>query len=161
MNRQQPLTSKYAMGIGALFAAIGLYFVLVGLGLLPVPGGPRNLHAPYWVVACAGLVFFLGGAAVFIPATAGDLPANGEMPKNAPRWMHFTQYLFGLVIYLCFALIASWVAFGPGSRSFSGTVPVGEIGGRIAFGIGALAMWFAAIAFALHGARKLRDDNPG
>ena len=155
MDRQQPLSSKQTMGIGALFAAVGLYFILLGLGILPVPGGPKALHAPFWIVVCAGLIFFLGGAAVFVPATVGEPSANGEMPANAPRWMHFTQYLFGLAIFLCFALIATWIAIGSGPSAFTGTVPVGEMAGRIAFGIGALIVWLATIAIAISGARKL------
>ncbi|HEY8268043.1 MAG TPA: hypothetical protein VIG34_05220 [Xanthobacteraceae bacterium] len=160
MDRQKPLSSKQTMGFGALFAAVGLYFILVGLGLVPVPGGSKALHAPLWIVACAGLAFFLGGAAVFMPATVGEPSPNGEMPKNAPRWMYFTQYLFGLAIFVCFALIGTWIAIGPGPRTFTGTVPVGELGGRIAFGIGAVIVWLATIAVAVSGARKfLRRDR--
>ncbi len=46
MGTQQPATATETLWIGAVAAAFGLYFMLVGFGLLPVPGGPRNLHGP-------------------------------------------------------------------------------------------------------------------
>src|SRR5262245_28551819 len=67
-----------------LYAAIGLYFIAVGARLLPVPGGPSNLHSPLWVLLCAGVAFFLDGAALAIQTLC---PANaaGELPADAPR----------------------------------------------------------------------------
>src|SRR5262245_33348966 len=48
---------------GTVASAIGLYFLLVGLKVLPPPG---EQHAPAWIVACAGLVFLLAGVAIII-----------------------------------------------------------------------------------------------
>jgi hypothetical protein len=145
--------------IGALAAGVGLYFTLVGFSVLPVPGGPRNLHAPLWIVLLAGLVFFLGGAAVLMQSF-GRANASGELPADAPRWMRVAQYLIGVAIFASFALIGSWVAVGGDARQFSGGIPL--VGGgtnvsiaRVAFGIGAIICWLATIGFAVSGARKL------
>jgi hypothetical protein len=125
-----------------------------------VPGGKRNLHGPLWIVFCAGLAFFLGGVAVLIQVL-GRANANGELPAAAPTWLPIAQYLVGVVIFAAFAMIGSWIAFGPGARTFSGSflffdATTNAAIGRTAFGIGAILTWLATIAFAVSGARKLR-----
>jgi hypothetical protein len=157
MSARQPATPQEARWIGAIAAAIGLYFMLVGLGLLPVPGGPRNLHAPLWVVLLAGLVFFLGGAAVLLQSL-GRANAHGELPPDAPHWMRVVQYLMGVTIFASFALVGSWIAIGGEARQFSGSVPFlggGASMARIVFGIGAAICWLATIGVEVSGARKL------
>ena len=159
MDERNPATPKQMLAIGLLFAAVGLYFALVGLGPLPVPGGDKAPHAPLWIVFCAGLAFSLGGAAAILQG-AGGADANGELPADAPRWMRAAQSLFVLAIFSVFALLASWVAFGPGERHITATVPffsgpANEWIGRGAFGIGAVIIWLATIALAVSGARKL------
>ena len=111
MNAQQPATPRELRWIGAGAAAVGLYFMLVGLGVVPVPGGPRNLHSPLWIVLLIGLAFFLGGAAVLIQVI-GRANASGELPSDAPQWMRVVQYLIGVAIFASFALVGSWVAIG-------------------------------------------------
>ncbi|MGH8836214.1 MAG: hypothetical protein ACRDWG_14635, partial [Actinomycetes bacterium] len=123
---------------------------------VPPPGGPKNLHAPLWIVLCAGLVFLLGGLAFGLNVVGGANPQTGELPKDAPRWVRVAQYMIVLAIFAAFATIGSWIAFGPGERAFSGTVPIGSTGGRIVFGIGAVIVWLCTLAYAVSGARKLR-----
>jgi hypothetical protein len=159
MPERKPATLKETIAIGALAAAVGGYFVLVGMGVLPVPGGRRNLHAPLWIVMCAGLAFFLGGAAVLLQAI-GRANERGELPAGAPQWLRVIQYLIGVAIFASFALIGSWIAFGFGPRNFSGSFlffdgPVSSVIGRTAFGIGAIITWLCTVAFAVSGARKL------
>jgi hypothetical protein len=159
MSAQTPATPKEMYFIGALAAAAGLYFMLVGLGILPVPGGPRNLHAPLWVVALAGLAFFLGGAAVLIQAL-GRANASGDLPSDAPLWLRVVQYLIGVAIFLSFALMGSWVAIGGDLRQFSGGVPffsgpTNVTIARVGFGFGAIICWLGTIAIMVSGARKL------
>jgi hypothetical protein len=159
MSAQQPATPMQMRWIGAGAAAFGLWLVLVGLGVLPVPGGPRNLHGPLWIVLAAGLAFFLAGAAVLIQVL-GHANDSGEFPPDAPFWMRVVQYLIFVAIFACFALIGSWVAFGPGPRGFSGSFmffghATNEWIGRAVFGFGAVLCWLGTLAAAVVGGRKL------
>lgn len=159
MSAQYPATSRELRWIGTGLAAAGFYFMLVGLSLLPVPGGPRNLHGPLWVILLVGLVFLLAGVAMFIQA-AGRASATGDLPSDAPPWMSIVQYLLGVAVFWSFAMIGSWVAFGDGSRTFSGSFlffdgATNASIGRIAFGIGAIIAWLCTLAYAVSGARKL------
>jgi hypothetical protein len=144
------------VAIPLLMIGIGGFFSLVGLGVVPPPGGPKNLHAPLWIVLCAGLAFLLGGLAFGLNTIGGANPETGELPKDAPRWIPIARHAIGVMIFASFATIGSWIAFGPGERAFGGTVPIGSIGGRIVFGIGAIIVWLCTIAYAVSGARKLR-----
>lgn len=159
MAQQDPPSRRTVLIVGGTTAAAGFYFMVVGLGFAPSPG---RANAPMWVVFLAGLVFFLGGTAASMPALAGS-PAgsDGELPPAAPPWLQVGQYVMGVAIFSCLALIGSWIAFGPGARSFSmslsffSTANAGEIVGRTAFGIGAVIAWLCTIAVAVSGARKL------
>lgn len=155
---QKPPSRGTTIGLGAIFAAIGLYIVLVGVGALPPPGVAR---APMWVVVLAGLCFLLGGLGVLVPAAAtGEVRDDGELPAGAPYWLRVFQYLLVLTIFAAFAMIGSFVAFGPGTRSFSVSVPFvstsggSEMFGRIAFGVGAIITWLCLILVAVGGWRK-------
>lgn len=156
---EQPATPREARWIGAGAAAVGLYFMLVGLGLLPVPGGPRSLHGPLWIVLAVGLAFFLAALGVLVQVV-GRANASGDLPAAAPLWLRAVQYLIFVTIFACFALIGSWVAFGPGGRSFSGSFlffghAANELIGRAVFGFGAVICWLSTLAVAVVGARKL------
>lgn len=156
MSNSTPATHKEMIGIGVVSGAIGTYFMLVGLGLLPVPGGPRNLHAPLWVGFLAGLVFFLAGVAVLLQGI-GKANAQGVLPAGAPAWMTAVQPLIGVAIFASFAMIGSWIAIGGDPRQFSGSfmgLGIGVAIARTAFGIGALICWACTIGFAVSAARK-------
>ena len=157
-----PPTPRQTFWIGALALAGGLYFSLVGLEALPVPGGRNNLHGPMWLALAIGLVFALAGLSALLQVAAGA-NAQGEMPEKSPRWMRAAQYLMAATLLMCLAMVGSWIAFGAGDRQFSGTLPVSGAAnawiGRIVFGIGALITWGAAIAFAVVGARKIFPRN--
>ncbi len=153
--------SNYLISAGAM--AGGAYFFAVGARLLPIPGGPANLHGPLWLVLCIGLAFFFAGVAGFIQII-GHANETGDFPAGTPRWMSAAQYLIGLAIFVCFGLIASWVAFGPGGRHFSGTIIFGDAAanaaiGRTVFGLGAVIVWLATAAFAAFGFRKFFDRD--
>ena len=93
---QKPPSRGTTIGLGAIFAAIGLYIVLVGVGALPPPGVAK---APMWVVVLAGLCFLLGGLGVLVPAAAtGEVRDDGELPAGAPYWLRVFQYLLVLTI---------------------------------------------------------------
>ena len=160
MAERRPASSKGMIIIGCISGLAGLYFIFVGAGALTVPGGPRNLHAPLWILLAAGLVFLLGGAAVVLQALGRRANVEGELPDDAPFWLRATQYLMGVAILTSLGAIGSWIAFGRGERAFSASSGFfsGDVSaaiGRMTFGIGALITWFATIAFAVSGARKL------
>jgi hypothetical protein len=163
MSVQQPAqkeaTPRQMCLIGAGVTAFGLWLVLVGCGVLPIPGGPRNLHGPLWIATAAGLAFLLAGLAVLLQVW-GRADASGELPAGAPFWTRVVQYLIGVAIFGCFAVMGSWIAFGPGLRGFSGTFmffghSTNEIIGRCMFGLGAVICWLGTLSFAIAGARKL------
>jgi hypothetical protein len=160
MADKRPATPREMLVIGLIAAGAGLFFVLVGLGIVPPPGGKKSLHAPLWVVFCAGLAFLLGGGALLLHLASGARTSDNDFPEGAPHWMRVLRYLFMVAIFVSFAAIGSWVAFGPGERAFSMSMPLfsgaaSEMIGRIAFGIGAVVTWLATIAVAVSGARKL------
>ena len=96
--------------------------------------------------------------------TFGHANAVGELPADTSRWMRVLQYLISVVIFGCFGAIASWVAFGPGERHFSGTFlffdPATNAAiGRTAFGIGAVTIWLCTAAVVASGFRKFFGDQ--
>ncbi len=149
--------------LGILVLPFGLYLMLIGAGALPLPGDPRNLHAPLWVVLLAGLVFVLAGCATLMQ-TLGGANDSGELPSGAPQWLRTLQYLAGIVLFASFALIGSWAAVSdqPVRLSHGFSLPAitdNAITGRIAFGIGAVMTWLCTLAYAVTGWRKLTGSN--
>jgi hypothetical protein len=165
MPTPQATTPREVLVIGLGVTAGGLYLALVGLGLLPVPGGPRNLHGPLWIVLLIGIVLVLAGVFALLQVV-GRANTGGELPADAPQWLRVVQYLIGVAMFGSFAVIGSWVAIGGDPRAFSGSFLVFDGAtnasiARIAFGIGALITWLATIAFAVAGARKLVRRKTG
>jgi hypothetical protein len=80
-NKSPPSRTTLVLAMLAT-AGFGLYFSLIGLGVLPVPGGPKTLHGPLWIVLAAGVVFLLGGIAVALQNAAGADLDTGELPKS-------------------------------------------------------------------------------
>ena len=106
--------------------------------------------------------FFLAGVAIAIQTLC---PSNaiGELPADAPRWLRLVQYLIAVAIFCCFGPIASWIAFGPGERQFSGTIMTGNATidaaiGRTAFGVGAVIIWLCTAAVIGSGIRRVFDQ---
>jgi hypothetical protein len=100
-------------------------------------------------------VFALGGVGIVLPRLAGVKTGGHDLPADAPPWLQIAQRLLFLAILICFGAIGTWIAIGPGPRSFTGTIPTGAIGGRIMFGIGAVIIWLCVIAVAWSGVRRL------
>ena len=144
------------LGIGALAAAGGLYFVLVGFGLLPEPS---PLNRPPWLSIFAGLVFLLGGMSVALRGYFNVDDSETELPTDAPQWAKLIWW--GNAVLICggLASIGTWVAVEPGPRQFNvaGVIngPLGEGLGRAAFGLGATIAWFITIALAYSSARRI------
>lgn len=149
--------------------ALGLVFIAAGLGIILlftvglVPSAEASLEAPRWVVACVGLIFALAGGAVIVGyAVAGGAGPDGDLPPGTPWQVRLTQALLGLGTIGCLAAIFTWVAFGPGPRAFTITLPfVGrgpgdETLGRAVFGIGAGLIWAFFAVIAVLSVQRLR-----
>lgn len=162
MTNRKPASPRTTFVCGLLAAAMGLFILLVGLGVVPVD--PRSVHGPMWIAFAASLAFLLAGISIAVGAVNG-VSETGEVPKDASWWMRLFYYVLGLAAAVALASIGSWVAFGPGPRAFSGTGmfllsrETGEIVGRIVFGFGAVLTWLIAIGLAVSGARKLFTDT--
>jgi hypothetical protein len=134
------LPKKSAWFLGSIFILAGLWIILIGLEILPVD--PSKVHAPLWVIFCAGLVFALCGTAVI----------NGYAFSSSNVLI---SDLVGLSIVGLMLVINGWVAFGPGERhftagrnsSFGAGIPVSSGQGRFFFGIGFVFL----LAFFIYG----------
>ena len=49
---QDRASSADIVGFGLALGATGFYFILVGFGVLPTPGGEDALNAPLVIVGC-------------------------------------------------------------------------------------------------------------
>jgi len=113
---------------GGAAAVVGGSYALWGLGFIPLKR--HSGDAPPWIAVCVGVVFAAGGLA----AALTTLP--GAAARRAISALT-------LVVVLGFAAIAAWIALGPGHHAISSPLmvfgpKVGEAGGRIAFGLGAV-----------------------
>ena len=96
------------------------------------------MKAPRWVVFLAGSLFFIIGLWLLLRAIVGDVKASAFGTA------------IGLAMFLGFAAIGNWVAFGGGDRGdcsggisalgFGFSQAVSELECRAAFGYGALLM---------------------
>lgn len=149
-------TDWFLLGVGALCVALGLYFALIGLGLVRPPS---RVNGPLWIVLCAGLVFAAGGATVIVRGALGMDDKEQDLPADAPRWLKIACWLAGLTVAAGLALMGTWIAFGPGERDFtmSATLsgPLSGGFGRVLFGLAAIMTWLMVIVFAHHGAKKI------
>ncbi|MFC1997517.1 hypothetical protein ACFLXI_07940 [Chloroflexota bacterium] len=130
---------------GSLFICMGASIFLISVDVIHMP--EENFNAPRWVVAAVGAAFSLAGVMV----TLNGLK-DGLGDYSIFKWIYNTIFLMFMIL---FAAPFNWVAFGPGVRSFSNStssnsITVGfvsviqksgsEIGGRLAFGLGAVLM---------------------
>ena len=143
--------------MGVFFGAMGTFIVLLALGTF---GDPHlSDGTPPWVGVAAGLAFLLGGLAVIVGyGVAGGIAPDGDLPAGTPFFVRLVQYVLGLGITAMLASIASWVAFGSGSRHFSGSGlfvggALNEALGRAVFGIGAVLTW--AITAVIASSRRV------
>ena len=68
---------------GCPFVGVGTWIILVGTKVIPVD--PATVHAPYWVLTVAGLVFALSGLALWVGAVR-QLLANRRRQEAARRY---------------------------------------------------------------------------
>ena len=135
--------------------------ILVAFGVITPDQKLGQENAPAWVIASAGLIFVLGGAAVIMQALFGNGDPTGELPTTTPRWLRAIYMVLALAIVGGLGTVASWVAFGSGERHCTGTAislgsfDVSDAFCRTVFGFGATLVWIILIIFAASGARRL------
>lgn len=163
MSEQATPSKTQSMLIGLLVAGIGLAIIAVAF-LAP----ERKFEAPRWVVGCVGGAFlFFGGYLAAIMAGGYDpLRAKETLP---PPLVQLAWFIPG---FLCFAAPFHWIAFWPGPRKFTSSFSLpfvsvrtgsGGLGGRIAFGFGALlidAILVATVVRLLREARARSNRLP-
>src|SRR5437879_1690749 len=84
MTEPAPASSRGSLSCAAFAAAFGVFYILLGLRLLPVSDSAAHDNDPHWLVLCVGLAFLLAGVAIAIQ-TFGHANAAGELPEAAPR----------------------------------------------------------------------------
>ena len=147
------------LGFGIAMAAAGLYFIMVALGVLPMPDGGAG--APFFIIALAGLAFVFAGCNLAIRARTGARERDSELPATAPASAKMAYRVIGIAIAGTLATIGTWIAIGAGPRHFdmSGPIPAGETLGRAVFALGAVIVWIYVIALTVGIVRKLFDRS--
>src|SRR3954468_22205543 len=112
MNEARSTSTLQLTSIAIGMLAAGVYLLLVAAGAFPLPGGPKNLHGPLWMVGCIGVILCLASGA-FALQMLGRADRTGGFAPDTPEWMRTAQYLLMLAIFICFGLIGNWIAFGP------------------------------------------------
>lgn len=134
MNRNSTATTLLC---GAASALIGGFYVLQGLGVIAMGETPKG--GP-WMALVIGGVFGLGGLAVIVKTlTEAASPEGGALQRLGRAAVD----LMAVGIAAGLTAIGAWTAFGPGERGFASPFAafgphINEIGGRIAFGVGAV-----------------------
>lgn len=123
-----------------------------------IPADESSFNAPRWIAGLAGLVFFAGGI-------AASLQDPRFEPLRDEWWFRAIVNLAGPVIILLFAIIANWIAFTPGERSFSGGISIpfitisgggaNQLTGRAVFGISAICLNVLVIVLLGRGLRAM------
>jgi hypothetical protein len=152
------------IGLGIACAAGGVYFMLVGLGVLPEPG---DTHAPAAIIVAAGLAFVFAGLTCVVRAKAGMSDQQDDVPDSAPPWTRLAYRALGIGIAGALAIIGTWIAIGSGPRAFTISAPFGEMRtagetiGRTVFGLGAVIVWIYVIALTVGTVRKFFGRGGG
>lgn len=153
---------KAAIFLGLIGVAIGLFAILLSVGLLgsaPSSKPPENS----WLGVAFGIAFLFAGTSAIIQAVAArGYPTTTELPASSPTWLRSLHTLLGLGAIISVGTMFTWVAIGPGKRTFTGSGAIfGETVGRIAFGIGAMVFWIALAAFVFAKLSRLVRSAKG
>jgi len=116
-KRAQPTGQEPAPWIGIAAILAGIFPIAAATGLIQVD--PDSMHAPRWVIASAGGLFLLAGAAI--------------LSRRHP----FLPSLILPLLLTLFAAVFGWVGLGPGEREFDGGLPFvsGDFNTRLGRGL--------------------------
>jgi hypothetical protein len=151
------------LAVGLFATVLGAFLLLIALGfVLP---DTKMQDAERWAGGAAGAAFLFAGIVVILQTLAArpDTP-EGELPPGTPMWIHVLNLVLILAIVAVLAGIATWVAFAPGERAFSGFMwfmpqRLGELAGRVVFGLAAVLTWFILLVIAVVGIKRLRTEK--
>ena len=127
-----------------LFILTGLFFVLIGIGIIPIDDS--ELNAPEWVVGLCGFVFSLAGVMILV---------GEKSPIN--------HLLAGLLV-LSFGCIGGWIALYGEAAHFSGGTPFLSNTqnvwiARVLFGSGSLLCFAVAFYTIIQYLKKDSSKN--
>ena len=157
MSGEKPLSKRGATLLGLAVMSAGVAVVLAS-----ILAGPEKFHAPRWVVGSAGGAFLVFGAWTAAIYARGFDPKNPRETLPSPA-VQLAVFIPGMLL---FAAPFHWVAFGPGPRQFSTTLSIpflslrqtgNGLGGRIAFGVGALLADAILVAAIVRLTRQMRE----
>jgi hypothetical protein len=145
MKREKLANPWVFAGAGLLGLAIGTAIILTQTSLLPVQ---QRLGAGVtsWLVVCAGIVF-AGIGTVFALTGFSQTGIGSRIHARVPMLFKVLNFIAALVGLCALASVATFAAFGPGSRTFAFSIPIignifgAETLGRIFFGAMALIVW--------------------
>lgn len=154
--------------MGGLLLFGGLAVVFVAVDWIRVD--PSSIHAPRWVLGVCGAMFALPGMAALYYGVRNGLAGGPSTDRSAgERGFSVVGWLVGLAIAAGMTAVASWVAFGPGERTFSGSVGIGPVSvggsgqsetlGRWMFGIGAVMSGLFTVWGLAYGVRRLMEPG--
>lgn len=137
--------------MGGAFLLAGTMIFLIALNWIAVD--PARIHAPRWVLGLIGGMFALSGLAILYFGIANGLGRGpGSAGERDPEAFSVIGWLLGLVIVGGMAVVAGWIAFGPGERAFSGSIGVGGVSVGGSGGSETVGRWFFGIGAVLTGA---------
>ena len=144
---RDPNSSESTLLAGLFAVALGAGIILVSANIIPVDHS--DFEAPRWIAALAGIVFLLGGLKVSIMDPRFDYFRDTKIFAIAE------YFIIGLML-TSFAIIPTWIAFGPGERQFEGGISIPFLSvwfgpnanlGRIAFGFSSIVMIVFSIVY--------------
>ena len=146
MSVQEPgshsASPQDVMGVGAAFAAAGLYFLFGTAGYLPMPAN----DSPAVVGLCLGGAFVLAGlVGLFRGRTRPSYRTLGIGAAGA------------LVIVGTFVAIGSGLHTGALAEFSRETAPAGDLIGRVVFALGATILCILAVGVTVQATRRLFD----
>lgn len=137
------------------FAAAGFIFA-AAFGWLET-----EKYAPDWIIALVGIAFLAAGLFVL---------AHGSGRAKRSAFSNVVYNSAGTIIFVAFAIISHWIAFGPGERQSETTLslpvgglsrPTGDIETRFFFGFGAVVLDLIILRGLVHLVRERRHrDKP-
>lgn len=123
---------------------IWLGIIVMVAGVLPIVLGAKpTAGTPYWIVYLACSVFILGGLCIV----------------GLGLGYAWVSKIIGPLIFVIFAVIATWIGFAPGERHCSSSISFSfftktESSGCQVFGYMGVLLWIIIIAIGLGAVKK-------